>query len=317
MPQSKWEEYKDKHGIVVQRADTLLNNASYRKHEIIVDRDGPVSVFEHVSFRGDSELVLDGSYIPITCTSHYFHFLKEYLGFYLYWREKYDPDVKFLWLDNNIYYPPHQDMQNVCDWAWNQIIGNAGVRIHQFTLPGVRIEKLVVLFDNAKCITSSFYRDPDYNDTPGINGVLRRMVLRKIKPTEPAKLFLSRRIVSEHLPVHPEYTPQMKKWKEHQLSLRYVEPERELEIEREYADKGYEIVQLSGMSIIEQASMFNSATHVAGLIGTAFYNGIFANEQTEFEGLRINPVYFYDFAKEIRSVLPNAKFTYRRINSTP
>lgn len=311
---TKWEEYKAKHGpIDIGETRTLINNAGYGKQELIIDSDGPISVFNEVRFNGQPSLRLEGSYIPITCTSHYFHFLKEYLGFYLYFREKYDPNVKFLWLDNNIYYPPHQNMGQVCGWGWDQVLGNAGVRIHQFTLPGVSIEKLIILFDNAKCVTSNLYRDPDYQDTPGINSVLRKLLLRQIDVVKPEKLFLSRKIVSEHLPNHPEYTEQMKQWKENQLSLRYVEPAKEDAIEAEYLEKGYRIVQLSGMSIIEQASMFNAATHVSGLLGTAFFNGIFANEQTEFEAIRVNRAYWYNFEKDVKNVLPRAKFTYRHL----
>lgn len=294
----------------------FLKNATYDNHKIIEDSDGPISIFENVKICNnpdtDYKTILKGTFVPISCTPHYFHFLKEYYGFYLYIKQKYEPNAKYLDIKNIYYYPEYQKMNLVCDYCYQTI--NDGIAVDNFFTSNFEIEKLVILFDSQKCVIGDDYVQPDYSRTPGINNVLRDMMLKDKKPQKAEKkLYLSRKIVSQYLPDYPVQKGHtaLDKWKKEQLRLRYVDPEIEQSIEDYYRDEGYEIVQLSGMELLEQVSLFQAAKEVAGLLGTAFYNGIFANKDTTFTALRINPDYFYNFEMDVKTVLPNAVFNYK------
>lgn len=293
----------------------MIRNATYSKHTVIQDTDGPISIFENVNIINNpsnpNKIFFSGTYIPITCTPHYFHFLKEYYGFYLYFKQKYDNDAKYLWIENNYFYPAYQNMLGICDYCHNTL--GEGPAINNQSSENIAIEKLIILFDSQRCIMSDSYQQPDYSYTPGINATIRAQMLPKVPQKDVQhKLYLSRKIVSEHLPNFPvnQGNTALEQWKQNQLRLRYVDPAKEQEIENQYKEQGYDIIQPSGMSLLEQVSLFQHADKVAGLLGTAFYNGIFANEHTSFEALRINPEYYYDFEQDIKTVLPNVNFTY-------
>lgn len=294
----------------------MIKNATYSRHTVIEDADGPISVFENVSIiknpSNPNKIFFSGTYIPITCTPHYFHFLKEYYGFYLYFKQKYDNDAKYLWIENNYFYPVYQNMLGICDYCHSTL--DEGCALNNQSNENIVIEKLVILFDSQRCIMSNSYQQPDYFHTPGINATIRAQMLPRVtKKDTQHKLYLSRRIVSEHLPSFPvnQGNTVLEQWKQDQLRLRYVDPAKEQEIENQYKEQGYDIIQLSGMSLLDQVSLFQHADKVAGLLGTAFYNGIFSNEHTSFEALRINPEYYYDFEQDIKTVLPNVNFTYK------
>jgi len=293
----------------------LIKNATYNKHSIIEDSDGPISIFEDVTIINNpssEKIFFSGTYIPITCTPHYFHFLKEYYGFYLYYKEKYDANAQYLWIDHHYFYPAYQNMIGICDFC-HKTLGE-GWTITDWHNKNFFIKKLVILFDSQRCIMNESYQQPSYAYTPGINATIRAQMLPRV-PQEDIrhKLYLSRKIVSEHLPTFPvgQSNAPLEKWKQDQLRLRYVDPAKEQELEDYYQQQGYTIIQLSGMSLLEQVSLFQHADKVTGLLGTAFYNGIFANEHTSFEALRINPEYYYDFEQDIKTVLPYADFNYK------
>lgn len=295
----------------------ILKNGTYDKHTVIYDTDGPISVFTNVKIKNNPHsndfIPLCGTFVPITCTPHYFHFLKEYYGFYIYFKNKYNADAKYLKIeDGSYFYPAYQNMARVCGYCYDQI--SDGATFNNFFNINLEIEKLIILFDSQKCITGPLYSQPDYLKTPGINTVLRNTVLSKIKKTTHSKkLYLSRKIVSKHLPNFPvdSSNESLQRWKNQQMLLRYVDPTLEDKIEQKYYNEGYEIVQLSGVDILEQASMFYHAEKIAGPIGTAFYNGIFSSDQTIFDALMLNPNYFYAFDVDIKTVLPNALFRYK------
>ena len=296
----------------------LIQNATYDSHTIVDDTDGPISIFENVRIQNNrlsnDFVFICGTYVPITCTAHYFHFLKEYYGFYIYYKNKYDQNAKYLWIEHDYFYPVYQNMDSVCRHCYGQI--SDGIVLKNLSGMNLHIEKLVILFDSQKCIIGATYEQPSYLYTPGINAELRKDVLPMMKKSQHGKkIYLSRKIVSENLPNHPvrQGHESLEKWKSEQIRLRYVDPELEERVEAEYSAKGYEILQLSGMDILEQAYVFNNAEKVAGPLGTAFYNGIFSSEQTSFEGLKLNKNYHYGFDVDIKTVLPNASFEYREM----
>lgn len=56
----------------------------------------------------------------------------------------------------------------------------------------------------------------------------------------------------------------------------------EAEMERFFADRGFEVVTLTGLSIADQVALFDSATIVAGTHGAGFSNIIFCRPRTRF-----------------------------------
>jgi hypothetical protein len=120
---------------------------------------------------------------------------------------------------------------------------------------------------------------------------------------------LTRKIVSEELPKHPDYASTGQKWKKDQIKLRWNEPWVEDAIEDYFMSQGYAVVQPSGISMQDQIRLFYNAEHVAGLLGTAFYNGIFSKPGTQFTAIRTTPAYWYNFEGDIHSVI-DTPFSY-------
>ena len=63
------------------------------------------------------------------------------------------------------------------------------------------------------------------------------------------------------------------------------------------------------MPLPDQVRLFHNVEYVAGLLGTAFYNGIFSKPGTQFTAIRTNPSYWYNFEGDIKSVI-TADFNY-------
>jgi len=299
-------------------SERLLNFAgSYEKYELIDDPNGAIHAFTHVSFGNPLSkniVCLPGTYSLFCCVPHYFHFLKEYLAFYLYYKNKYDNSLKYLWIDHNKFmYPKNQNMPHICDFTFKRIDMFSGARvadseIHESTY---LVEKIVVMFDSQHALLNKKVKQSNYWGTPDLNKELALFFQQYAERDDlsPKKIFLSRKIVSEELPKYPENSQEGISWKRRQISLRYNEPWVENTIEDFFADNDYVSVQLSGMTIPEQVKLFYNATDVAGLLGTAFYNGIFSNSGTNFIAIRTSPAYWYDFENDIKSVI-TANFNY-------
>jgi hypothetical protein len=301
--------------------EKLLNfNGVYDTYETIDDPNGTIHVFNNVILgnrKSENIVCLNGTYSVFTCVAHYFHFLKEYFAFHLYYKNNYDPGLKYLWMDHSgFHYPSYQNMLPVCDFVFDGMDISEGVRFPDTEMGNTAylIEKLVVMFDSQKYIVTTNVKQSDYNGTPGLNKELREFYMKYAVKDEslPKKIFLTRKIVSQELPNHPGNTEAQYSWKRDQLRLRYNPPWLEDAIEQFFIDEGYELVQLSGMTIPEQVNFFYNASHVAGLLGTAFYNGIFSRQWTKFTAVRVTPSYWYDFEGDIQSVV-NVKFDYANV----
>lgn len=289
----------------------------YDSYEIVDDKNNYIRIYNNVIL-GDasSEQIFcyNGTNLIITCTPHYFHYLKEYYASFLYYKRNYENSAKYLHVNNAGYiYPKHQKMCEVCKWTESFIIQdkNGEFDISVLSSACLLIERLVIVFDGQQVIAKFNPEFTDWTNTPGLNWELRKMFLKKQKRSKnkKQKIFLSRRVVSEELKNWNHPGLKDSEWLDTQRRLRYHPDWVEEEIEQVFLEHGYEIIQPSGIPMDEQIEIFANATHVAGLLGTGFYNGIFCKRGTKFTALRINPDYWYDFEGDIRSVI-DCEFKY-------
>jgi hypothetical protein len=289
----------------------------YDSYKIIDDENNYIRVYENVvigNVESDDIQCFNGTNLIITCTPHYFHYLKEYFASFLHYKHTYDHSAKYLWVENYAYvYPKHQQMCDVCEWTESFIkkdcAGN--IDVYSFNKSCYIIERLVVVFDGQQILADYQDKFKDYTKTPGLNNELRYMFLEKAKYPEKKqeKIFISRRVVSKQLDEWKFEHPVNSDWLKEQRRLRYNEDWVEEEIESVFIENGYSIIQPSGMPMDEQIGLFASATHVAGILGTGFYNGLFCKRGTKFIGITIHPDYWYPFEDDIKSVV-DVEFRY-------
>lgn len=301
--------------------DFLNYDGIYDTVSVEQDPNGYVYTFENVILGKaveDANIVcLNGTYVVFSGVPHYFHFLKECLSVFLYVRRTIDKDAKYLWIDHDhFYFPLHQDMRSIHSSVFQMMSQFDGVRLKDTDLSSktLLIEKLVVMWDSQMVIVNNKFPKHDYGKTPMLNAELRQFFSEYAVDNSslPKKIFLTRKIVSEELPKHPDHDNASQRWKKEQMRLRWNEPWIEDAIEDYFMSLGYSIFQLSGMSLKDQVQLFYNTDYVAGLLGTAFYNGIFSKSGTRFAAIRTNPNYWYNFEGDIKSVI-TTDFNYVNI----
>lgn len=290
----------------------LRYGGTYDSVNIERDSNGLIYTFENVILGGKDEnssiVCLSGTHVVFSGVPHYFHFLKEYLAVYLHTRRAIDKDAKYIWIEHdNFYFPKYQEMRSVHDLVFQMLSGFDGIRLKDTDLENTTllIEKLVVMWDSQMVVVNEKFPRHDYGKTPTLNNELREFFSEFAveDPSLPKKIFLTRKIVSEELPKHPDYDYSGNTWKKEQIRLRWNPPWVEDAIEDYFMSQGYAVVQLSGISLPDQVRLFHNVDHVAGLLGTAFYNGIFSKPGTQFIAIRTNPSYWYNFEGDIKSVI--------------
>jgi hypothetical protein len=100
--------------------------------------------------------------------------------------------------------------------------------------------------------------------------------------------------------------------------LRPPSLEDEIKIENFFQSIGYEIVLLDNLTIAEQAKILSSATHVAGISGTAIANTVFCHKNTKVLVLNTTDAYQFPHAQQsfwsgnISIELPKLNFNLNR-----
>jgi capsular polysaccharide biosynthesis protein len=72
------------------------------------------------------------------------------------------------------------------------------------------------------------------------------------------------------------------------------------------------VVNWSGRPLQDQIRISHNATHLAGIIGTAFHNAIWSQNGTTFYAIRPNTKYLFDWEHDIVRSLENV--TYRNVD---
>lgn len=278
----------------------------YDELQIINDKNTPIYLYKNLKIGNlnGEEITLTGEYILVGKMNQYFHFLKEYFGGYLYYKNNINPKVKFLFIsDNSVEY-------NLVDVVINETIdylkNNDGIFIDKIDLENsyLNIENLVIIFDHGRCLTN-YNKFFDHFGMPDFIKELRFFYSKFMIDDDSIhkKNYITRRAISEG---------QERNRITGKRLFRYYDKHMEDALENFFSDLGYEIVETIGMTMQEQVKLFYNSTHIAGALGTNFLNGIFCKPGTKFISVNRNPKYTYNFEGEIKSVI-DCEFYYHQL----
>lgn len=288
--------------------------SSWDSFEIIEDSNTPIYYFKNFkigNFSGDS-FNLHGQYFLMSRVDQYFHFLKEYFGSYLYLKNKILPSINYLFIYNDVEKDSPDDyfIDNIIESVMLKIKQNKGTAINQdFLNKGyVYISDFYMTFDHGKALID-YKKHFKHNGMPDIIKELRYFYSDSMvdNPSSPKKIFISRRLASSS----QDYLV-----KTGQRAFRYYDRHINDALEDFFSDLGYSIIELYGINIEKQVELFYNATHIAGPLGTGFFNGIFSKPGTKFISVNRNPRYFFDFEGEIKSVI-DCEFYYHQLEEHP
>lgn len=285
-------------------------NAKFEDMEVFDDGDITFYKFKNVVYgsvdKPERIRVFKGSYVPIVPSPHYFHFIKEGLGTYLHYKKHININAKVLWVDlkwdpteyHNAQKPIQETLEILTDSGDSIVFMPMNVledKNNEFS--PVMFEEVIIGYDPAVLVTTLF---PRFDQFKHHNNDLVRDFFSKFlikDESMPKKIYISRREVSEVLAKNDD---------KDNVS-RYNEKYIEDAIEDFYNNLGYKSINLSGMSIKDQIKYFYNASSVAGLLGAGIWNGIFADNGTEFFVLKTHKWFHHEYDKDISSVI-NSKY---------
>lgn len=241
---------------------------------------------------------------------HYHHFIKEILGPFLYYKNKIDPSIKILWVEQPISSPTGQNMELVNSEIKSLLIPFGLEEIDALDFPNLQltIEELI----SFSCGTRFLYAKEfikhyefcniGYFDFSEVNHELRAFFNQFMVEDEkkPKKIFTTRRDANMVL---------LQNNLENEFSNRYQDEGLTGALEDFFRSKGYEVISLSGMSVFDQISYFYNADVIAGVPGTNLCNLIYSKKDVSVIQVRHIPNYSYPWEKEFDSVLA-PKYTY-------
>lgn len=279
----------------------LKKGFNYDSLEVIVDGENTAYVFNNF-YIGDRYAEgctkLFGTYVPMYPISHYFHLIKEGFGSFLYYKEKFDYSAKILWLNLVWHGPDFHNVSSVVKELEYLIKSKYDVYEIDFEyINGYKnlfIEKLVILYDVGQFFVNTSF--PNFDQSNNANNIVVRKAfahMMKEDASKPKKIFITRKPVSRYLEKNKDFSS----------ISRYTPEWIDDCIEKYFIKKGYEIIDLSGMSISEQISYFYNASHVAGQMGAGFINGIFSKPGTKFECIKIHSWFYYPYENDISKVI--------------
>ena len=241
---------------------------------------------------------LKGTYLPIVPCPHYFHFIKEYLGSFLYYRKHIDPKAKVLWIDcywpGDEFHNTQEPIQKTLEMLSDNDIPFTFIHLNDMFSHNIEIEKVAVIYDTSAFVVSSSF--PHFDQFKHTNNAEVRdffSPLMKKDISYPKKVYVSRRKVSESL---------QRQNKKNHIS-RYNEDHVENALEDFFVEKGYSVIDFSGMKLEQQIMHMYNATHVAGLMGAGTWNGIFCDNGVNYICLKTHKWFHHEYNKDIESVI--------------
>jgi Glycosyltransferase 61 len=239
-----------------------------------------------------------GTYLPIVPAPHYFHFLKEYLGSFLYYKKHIDSNAKVLWLDSVWEGDKHHDTQEPIKKTLEILTENnisiVFLKHNDILKSEIEFEKIAIIYDTSTFLVSTEFPHFDqFNHTN--NEEVRSFFSHLMKKDEnyPKKVYVSRKNVSEILE---------KENKKNHIS-RYNPPHVEKALEDFFTQKGYETIDFSGMPLEKQIMYMYNATHVAGLMGAGTWNAIFCDNNVNIFCLKTHFWFHHEYEKDIHKVI--------------
>lgn len=241
---------------------------------------------------------LKGTYMPIVPAPHYFHFLKEYLGSFLYYKKHIDENVKILWLDStwsgDLFHDTQEPIQKTLKMLSEQNIPIVFINIDDVFKSNIEFEKVAVIYDTSTFFVSTEF--PHFDQFKHTNNIEVReffKCLMKKDSSYPQKVYISRKKVSEILE---------KENKQNHIS-RYNKKHVEDALEDFFIQKGYTSIDFSGMPLEEQIMYMYNATHVSGLMGAGTWNGIFCDNNVKYFCLKTHMWFHHEYDKDIKQVV--------------
>jgi hypothetical protein len=241
---------------------------------------------------------LKGTYLPIVPAPHYFHFIKEYLGSFLYYKKYINNEAKVLWIDctwgGDEFHDTQEPIQKTLEILSENNIPILFMHLDNMFKHNIEIEKVAVIYDTSTFVVSTEF--PAFDQFKHTNNVEVRdffKPLMKKDDSYPKKVYISRKKVSESLE---------RQNKKNHVS-RYNEKHVEDALEDFFVQKGYAVIDFSGMKLENQIMYMYNATHVSGLMGAGTWNGIFCDNGVNYFCLKTHTWFHHEYNKDIESVI--------------
>lgn len=256
--------------------------------------------FNSVKYSNDQTLVkkLNGTYLPVVSGLHYFHFLKEYVGSFLYYKKHINKDARVLWLNINIKTYKYHDCSKPVEEILNLLLENNIPVIFldpdELFKHNLEFEKIAIIYDPAAYIVSTQF--PYFDQFKHTNNIEVRDFLKPLMIKDssyPKKVYVSRKQVSSYL--------EKNNLKDH--ISRYNEKHVENALEYFFINKGYTKIDFSGMTLKDQIMYMYNASHVAGLMGAGTWNGIFCDNDVKYFCIKTHMWFNHEYNKDIESVI--------------
>lgn len=268
--------------------------------------------FDNVRYATTSEDIkirkLKGTYLPIVPAPHYFHFLKEYLGSFLYYREHINKNAKVLWINlhwsGDEFHNSHEPIQKTLEMLSDKNIPIVFVHLEDMLKNNIEFEKVAVIYDTSAFFVSDQFPPVDqfkHTNNEQVREFFKEFMVKD--PIYPKKVYVSRRNVSKFLGEH--------NLKSH--ISRYNEDFVEDALEDFFVKRGYKVIVFSGMPIKEQIMHMYNATHVAGLMGAGTWNGIFCDNGVRYFCLQTHMWFLHEYNKDMERVI-NLNYSLIKIN---
>jgi hypothetical protein len=283
--------------------EPLRPGISYKKIQAYDHGENTIYEFEKVRCATTTDETkirkLIGTYLPVVPAPHHFHFLKEYLGSFLYYRDHINREAKILWIDiqgwnGDEWHNNHEGIQKTLE-----LLSEAGIPIvfvneQDFLKTNLEFEKVAVIYDTSAFFVSKQF--PHFDQFKHTNNEQVREFFKRYMskdPSYPKKVYVSRRNVSEFLDKNEMKT---------HIS-RYNEKHVEDALEDFFVKRGYQVINFSGMTLQQQIMYMYNATHVAGLMGAGTWNGIFCDNGVKYFCLQTHMWFLHEYNKDIEKVI--------------
>lgn len=307
------DQYKKDNGINIKPSleitPILKNNISYSSitQEVL---DG-LNVYKYkdviIKNNDTSNIIyLKGTNTLLTGVRHYFHYLKEYLGPYLFYKNKCKETLNVIWINDAWGGERYHDVSEVVSFTKSIVNPKIEINYDDFIKNNYKIDELVVIFDGGYLVVDP-YRHMIDHIYPKTDSALIELMSEYMVGDEsmPDKIYISRRLVSQYLE---------EEGRTDHIS-RHNPAWLEDAIEDYFKSNGYTIIELSGMKFQDQVKHFYNAKKIAGQDGAGFINGIFCKNGAEFFLIKLHDWHSYSYENDILNII-QCKFNYLSMEKT-
>jgi len=281
----------------------LKNNISYSSMTKDIVNGVHIYKFNNVDIKNnesENSIYFKGSHMLLTGVRHYFHYLKEYFGPYLFYKDNIGKDINALWINDAWGGERYHDVSKVIEFTKTFMSPKIEIDYDDFTTNNYKIDELIIIFDGGYLVVDPFRHMIDHiypkTDLSLIKAMAQYMQYDK---SMPEKIYISRRLVSKYLE---------EEGREDHIS-RHNPEWLENAIEDYFVSNGYQVVELSGMSFPDQVKYFYNARKIAGQDGAGLINGLFTNGTAEFFVIKLHNWHSYSYEDDINNVT-KCKFNY-------